>query len=231
MNPARRLADVIEFPLGTAGLVDDFGRDRELVERAHLLSRVRWDVAVGGIEHLPKRAGALIVVNTRHFALAPVFAALAIGSKSGRPVRFVGRPDVVPVGPVMQRLGGLLPLEPEIRGALRAGGLVVLGAAPPATNTSSGVVDHRLIGAAVASRVVVVPAATMSFPTRRSARVEIGPAERVPRARRGPLAELELADRIRNRLDALLDESGGLSTPADLIPFVDWLPLKIGRGR
>lgn len=230
MNPARRLADVIEFPLSTAGVVDDFGRDRELVERAVLLGRLRWDVSVGGLEHLPKRTGALIVVNSRRFALSPVLAALAISTACGRPVRFVGRPDTAPFGPLLQRLGGLLPLEPEIRGALRAGALVVLGAAPSTTNATTGVVDHRLVGAAVATRSWVVPAATISMPTRRAARVEIGPAERSPRSRRGPLAELELADRVRSRVDALLQESGGRTTPLDWFAL-DWLPLDTVRGR
>ena len=72
------------------------------------MSRLRWNVAVNGHDRLPKRGGALIVVNTRRFALAPVFAALSIGGAIGRPVRFVGRPDIAPVGPLMQRLGGLL---------------------------------------------------------------------------------------------------------------------------
>ena len=79
-------------------------------------------------DRLPKRGGALIVVNARRFALAPVFAALSIGGAVGRPVRFVGRPDIAPLGPIMQRLGGLLDRADEIAGALRGGQLVVMGA-------------------------------------------------------------------------------------------------------
>ncbi|MFZ8998290.1 MAG: hypothetical protein ACO4AY_06295 [Ilumatobacteraceae bacterium] len=225
MNPVRRLADVIEFPLGTAGVVDDLGRDRDVVERALVLGRLRWQVSVGGLEHLPKRSGALIVVNSRRFALSPILSALAIGEATGRPVRFVGRPDVAPLGPLLQRLGGLLPLEPDIRGALRAGGLVVLGAAPSATNAACGVVDHRLVGAAVATKSWVVPAAAVSFPTRRAARVELGQADRSARTRRGPLAELELADRIQDRIGGLLEASGARGTP------LDWLPLDTAWGR
>lgn len=225
MNAVRRLADVIELPLGTTGTVDDFGRDRELVERVLAVGRLRWQVSVGGLEHLPKRTGALIVVNSRRFALSPVLAALAIGEASSRSVHFVGRPDIAPVGPLLQRLGGLLPIEPEVRGALRSGGIVVLGAAPSATNASCGVVDHRLVGAAVATRSRVVPAACVSFPSRRAARVELGHADRGTRSRRGPLAELELADRVRGRIDSLLEESGARGTP------LDWLPLDVMWGR
>ncbi len=234
-NPAQRLADVVTLPARAVGgtargtihtlrtfavnAVDDWGRDPELVERATTVSRLRWDVAVGGAEHLPARSGALIVVNARRFALAPLFAALAIGEAIGRPVRFVGRPDIAPLGPLLQRLGGLLPNAAEIEGVLRAGEVVLLGAGHEATNVVSGEVDHRLVGAAVAARVRVLPAATISSPMQRAARVEIGRAVRPARNRRGPLAELELADLVEQRIDDLLAEAGGNLTGTPL----DWL--------
>jgi len=121
----------------SGGDVDDWGCDSHAVAHAFSASRLRWDVAVGGTEHLPRRGGALIVANARSLALAPLFAALAIGDAAGRPVRFVGRPDIAPIGPLLQRLGGLLPIADELEGALRAfhralkpGGVL-------------GVVDHR----------------------------------------------------------------------------------------
>lgn len=236
-NAAHRLADVVTLPTRAVGTtargamhavrtfavnaVDDWGRDPELVERVIAISRLRWDVAVGGIEHLPARAGALVVVNARRFALAPVFAALAISDVTGRPVRFVGRPDVAPLGPLLQRLGALLPVEAELEGALRAGELVVLGADHEATNEYAGAIDHRLVGAAVAAKVRVLPAATISSPATRAARVEIGREARLAKPRRGPLAELELADLVEHRIDDLLAESGGTLTGTPL----DWLSL------
>lgn len=234
-NPAQRLADVVTLPAravsGTArgtvhtlrtfavNEVDDWGRDPQLVERVTAISRLRWDVAVGGAEHVPVRAGALVVVNARRFALAPLFAALAIGDATGRAVRFVGRPDVAPIGPLLQRLGGLLPIAREIEGALRAGEIVVLGADHEATNECAGTVDHHLVGAAVATRVRVLPAATISSPTGRATRVEIGREVRATTSRRGPLAELELADLVERRIDDLLAEAGGTVTGTPL----DWL--------
>lgn len=240
-NPARQLADVITLParnLGghaagvvgtatdtvrvwTANEVDDWGRDNGFVDRVWAASRLRWNISVGGAEHIPKRKGALIVVNARRFALAPIFAALAIGAEVDRPVRFVGRPDVAPVGPAMQRLGGLLPIPREIESALRSDEIVVLGAASQNTNRTSGVVDHRIVGAAVMAKVPSIPAATVSVPLRRSARVEIGAPIRLSRKRRGPLDELETADALQGHLDALLDEFGGALTGTPL----DWLPL------
>jgi hypothetical protein len=236
VNPVKTIAGVATGPARAAGAaaagtartlrdwsggnVDDWGCDSHAVARAFAASRARWDVAVGGTEHLPRRAGALIVVNTRSLALAPVFAALAIGDAIGRTVRFVGRPDVAPIGPILQRLGGLLPIEDELEGALRAGELVLLGAAHRRDNARAGIVDHRLVGAAVAARARVVPAVTLSAPLSRAARVEIGTPVTRTRIRRGPLAELELADALQRRIDELLLEFGGPLTGTVL----DWIP-------
>jgi len=239
-NPVQQVADVITLPARsvgnqaadmattsvrtfrawTANEVDDWGRDDAFVNRVWSLSQLRWSTSVGGADRVPKRTGALIVVNARRFALAPLFAALAIGAATDRPVRFVGRPDVAPVGPMMQRLGALLPVDAEILGALHAGEVVVIGAAHEYSNRQTGLIDHRQVGAAVAAKVQVLPAATVSVPLRRNARVEIGPAVRIRKRRRGPLEELETADLVQFRIDAMLDEMGGTMTGTPL----DWLP-------
>jgi hypothetical protein len=204
----------------SGGNVDDWGCDSHAVARAVTASRLRWAVAVGGTEHLPRRGGALIVANARSLALAPVMAALAIGDVVGRPVRFVGRPDIAPLGPLMQRLGGLLPIEAELEGALRAGELVLLGAEHRRDNGRTGTIDHRLVGAAVAARVPVLPAVTLSTPFARAARVELGAPVKRTRIRRGPLAELELADALQLRIDELIMEFGGPLSGTVL----DWIP-------
>ncbi len=245
-NAAQKLADVITMPARTAGSqatsvatgtvahlrgwtnnqVDDWGRDDAFASRIWSFSHLRWATSVGGAEHVPKRAGALIVVNARRYALAPVFAALAIGAAVDRPVRFVGRPDIAPLGPMMQRLGGLLPIEAEIEGALRADQLVVLGAAHTRTNLHTGPIDHCLVGAAVAAKVRVLPAATVSVPMRRGARVEIGHPIRLSHKRRGPLEELDTADQLQVRINAVLDELEGTMTGTP----IDWLPnILVGR--
>ncbi len=204
----------------TANEVDDWGRDNAFVNRLWSASQLRWNTSVGGAEHLPERSGALIVINTRRYSLAPIFTALSIGAEVDRPVRFVGRPDVAPIGPMMQRLGALLPSESEVAGALRAGELIVLGAEHRATNQQTGLIDHRLVGAAVATKVPILPAATVSVPLRRSARVEIGRAVKLRRKRRGPLDELETADLLQIRIDDMLHEIDGTLTGTPL----DWLP-------
>lgn len=211
---ARRLG------LDGAGSVDDWGRDPQLVSTVVELSRLRWDIAIGGFERLPRRRAALVVTNARRYALAPIFTAFALTRALDRPVRFVGRPDDAPVGAFVRRIGGLLDRPEEVAGALRAGELVVMGAHPQSAPRSVGVVDHALVGAAIAAKAAIFPAATTSSPFGRMARVEIGARVMPSRKRRGPLAELETADRLRHEIELLLDEMGDISTGTRL----DWLP-------
>lgn len=200
--------------------VDDWGRDPMLVDVTVRLGRMRWNTVVGGAERLPTRAGALVVVNARRYALSPIFTALALTAATGRAVRFVGRPDIAPVGAFMRRLGGLLDRPDEVKGALRAGEVVVMGTRPELHPRRVGRVDHRLIGTAVATSTAVFPAATASTPWGRAARVEVGTVARPGRKRRGPLIELELADQVERRIQRLLDEFGGAQTGT----LLDWLP-------
>lgn len=203
------------------GMVDDWGRDPGLVRTMINASRLRWDVTVGGDQRLPRRKGALIVVSARARALAPIFSALALSEVVDRPVRFVGRPDIAPIGPFLRRIGGLLDHPDEVAGALAAGELVIMGAEHQERLRKVGRVDHALVGAALAAGVQVFPAATSSNPIGRAARLEIGAPSRSPRRRRGPLSELELADQVGRDIEALLAEMGEIRTGTPL----DWLPL------
>jgi hypothetical protein len=162
-------ATVITLPVAAGGpdawAVDDWGRDAALVRAAIHLGRLRWNVEIDGARRLPLRRAALIVASGRRFALVPIVTALALGDATGRAVRFVGRPDVAPFGPMLRRLGGLLDRADEVRGALRAGELVVIGAA-----------DQRLVAAAIETGSRVFPARTTTSPWRRRALIEIGSA-------------------------------------------------------
>ena len=231
-NAAAAVGRVLDLPLHLvdepARMVDDWGRDPGLVRNILGLAQIRWNVSVGGDQHLPRRNGALIVVNARRFALAPIFSALAISEAVDRPVRFVGRSDSAPLGPLARRIGGLLDHPDELFGALRAGELVVMGAEATMSAREVGRVRHDLVGAATAAGVHTYPAATNSTPFGRSARVEIGQATRPTRKRRGPLAELELADHLRTRITTLLAEMGDIRTGTPL----DWLPISgVGGGQ
>jgi hypothetical protein len=203
------------------GVVDDWGRDAGLVRTVIGAAHLRWDVTVGGDQRLPRRKGALIVVNARTLALAPIFSALALSEAVDRPVRFVGRPDTAPLGAFLRRIGGLLDHPDEVAGALAAGELVIMGASHDERLRKVGRVDHGLVGGALAARVQVFPAATSSNPIGRAARLEIGAPSRSPRRRRGPLSELELADQVARDIEMLLAEIGDIRTGTPL----DWLPL------
>jgi 1-acyl-sn-glycerol-3-phosphate acyltransferase len=230
------MADLIEFPRRAASAagqvvtepmrlwpvhsVDDYGRDPHLVSLLSPLARLRWDVGVSGIEHLPKKGGALLVCNSRRFALAAVYAAWALGEATGRPVRFVGRPDVAPVGAFMRRIGGLLDRPDEVRGALRNHELVIISAAGTNHSRHAGAVPHELVGAAVVTGSPVFPVATMSNAVGRTARAEVGAQVRPRRSRRGPLSEVELAEQVQHHLQRMLDGFGGVHTG---VAPIDWL--------
>lgn len=199
--------------------VDDWGRDGTLASAANRLTRIRWATTIGGAELLPKVGGAVVVINSRRFALTPWFVALNLSHEVDRPVRFVGRPDSAPAGSLARRLGGLLARPDEVAGALRDGQLLVLGASGSMNPRRVGSIDHRLIGPAVELGAPVHPAAVAVAQTSRSARIEIAPAIKPSRRRRGPLAELELANRVGDRIGQLLEEFGGTRTGTPL----DWL--------
>jgi 1-acyl-sn-glycerol-3-phosphate acyltransferase len=175
---------------------------------------------VGGLQHLPKRGGALLVTNSRRFSLSTVYSAWALSQALGRPVRFAGRPDTAPLGPLMRRVGGLLDDPEEISGALRADELVVVSAKGTRNPRHAGPVDPTLIGTAVLSGKPVFPVASMSTPFGRAARVEVGPQVRPRVKRRGPLAELELAELTQRHIQRLIDGLGGLHTG---VAPIDWL--------
>jgi hypothetical protein len=215
VQAARRMS-----PFGS-WTVDDWGRDPTLADAFTSTGRRYWSVMVGGAEKLPARGGAMVVINSRRYAFAPLMAALALTDVTGRPARFVGRPDTAPFGALARRLGGLLARPDEVNGALRSGELLVLGAQPVIHPRRVGRVDHLLVGPAVLTGAKVYPAAVASSPLRRGARVEIGRQVRPNRHRRGPLAELELADVLEREIARLLGELGGTKTGTVL----DWLPI------
>jgi len=205
----RRLARLLTAPstLLDDHAVDDWGRDPALVRMLGPLVRLRWQVAVGGADLLPRRGGGLLVTNARRWSLSSVYVAAALSEATGRVVRFAGRPDVAPVGAFMRRIGALIEHPDEVASALVNRELVVVSAAPTARVRDVGVIDPDLIGAAVIARVPVLPVASISSPFGRSARIEVTAPPR-PRRRRGPLAEVELAEHIRRHLVATLDAMG-----------------------
>lgn len=205
------VAGPISAPLAVlAGYeVDDWGRDRRIIDLIGPVQRLRWNAIIGGTEHIPVQSGALLLCNNRKWSWAPLAAALSLSAELGRPVRFAGRPDVAPVGPALRRLGGILARPDEVRGALAHGELVLVSATHTAEQRDAGAFDHRLIQPAVLERVAILPTAILIDRWRRGTRVHVGPAVRRRRLRRGPLAEVELAELAARRVQQMLDGFGG----------------------
>jgi hypothetical protein len=190
--------------------LDDWGRDTTAVQVAHGLAMLRWSVSLGGGDHVPQHGGALVVASARQFAQTVPMVAWALQRRSGRPVRFVGRPDLAPLGPFVQRLGGLR-LEPaEVSGALAHGDLVVVGTEAVRQTRRAGAVPEDLIACAWSMDLPVLPAAAVSSPFTRRARVELDAPVQPIHRRRGPLGPLELAEQVRRHLQSMLDELGGV---------------------
>ena len=223
LKAATRAGNALTLPLRAAWpvhSVDDYGRDPHLIRALTPFAQLRWSVTVGGIQHLPANKGALLVCNSRRYSLSAVYAALALSDETGRPVRFVGRPDIAPIGPFMRRIGGLLATPADVLNALSHHELVLVAAAGTSHPRNAGKVPHELIGPAVVAGLPVLPVATMSSAIGRAARVEVGPAVRPRRKRRGPLAEVELADEVQHHLQRMLDGFGGVQTG---VAPIDWL--------
>ena len=143
-------------------------------------------------------------------------------------MRFVGRSDSAPLGPLARRIGGLLDHPDELFGTLRAGELVVMGADSTMSATRGGAGSSRSRGCGHRSRRADVSGGDQQHTVRAQPRVEIGQATRPTRKRRGPLAELELADHLRSRIATLLAEMGDIRTGTPL----DWLPISgVGGGQ
>jgi 1-acyl-sn-glycerol-3-phosphate acyltransferase len=219
-DTTRSLAMAPVRPLIPAGMVDEWGRDEHVIRALSPLLRLRWNASVGGENRLPTRAGALLVTNDRRLSFSPLYVSWALAEATGRPVRFVGHPDIVPFGPAMRRLGAILRNPTEVRGALHHGELVVLAAAPTNHPRYAGTIDPALVGAAVMAGVGVFPVASMSSPLGRSTRVQVGAQVRLRTKRRGPLAEHELAEHTQRHLQRMLDELGGVQTG---MTAIDWL--------
>jgi hypothetical protein len=204
-----------------AGGVDEWGASPVAVRLARTLAGRRWQVELGGLDHLPRRGGALLVTNPRSLAMVPPMVALALGERLQRTVRFAGVLDVAPASTLLRRIGGVLALPGEVQSALTDGDLVVAGAtadeSPVAgwvrglvgADRRAGRVPVEFVAAARRAGVPVHPVAVTSSPLGRMARIEVVAAVRPRLDRRGPLAATELADRVQRRLQHRLDEITG----------------------
>ena len=64
--------------------VDEWGRDDHLVRLLWPMARLRWNVGIGGLAHLPARTGALLVTNERRWSYSPLYVAWALSHATER---------------------------------------------------------------------------------------------------------------------------------------------------
>jgi hypothetical protein len=187
--------------------VDEWGLDPDLVAAVSPLLALRWSVEVIGADVLPKRGPVLLVANCRLGWSEPFVLSRGIRLATNRFVRVAGVPDIAPVGPTLRRLGGVLARPDEIAGLLRAGEMVGLTLGRSVRRRrQAGAVRADLLAPALATGADVVPVALIGREPGRRWKVVVGPAIEHPTSR-GPLAVADLADRVRNGVQALLDEA------------------------
>lgn len=144
--------------------VDEWGLDRDLVRVVAPIGRARWIVDGDGLDHLPHDGPALLVHNLG-WGWSEVGAVSAgVHRATGRVVRFVGVPDIAPIGPALRRFGGVLDRVDEVRGLLRAGELVSAGAGREVIDRRHvGPIRPETVAPAIEAGVPVIPVAALGF--------------------------------------------------------------------
>lgn len=188
--------------------LDEWGADAQLMDTVEAVARLAIRVRVDGANLLPGVGPAVLVANRRFGVTEPLAVGLGVRRETGRRVRFLGLPDVAPVGTVLRRLGTAVNRPEELAGLLRAGHLVGIPLAwhPRLGPRRAGNLSPEAVGPAIALDAPVLPVAVVGGEFTGRWRVLIGEPVRRP-ASRGPLALAELADGARAGVQALLDEA------------------------
>lgn len=187
--------------------IDEWGADPELVDLINPLVAPFMRVTVEGAVHVPSTGPAVLVANRRIGALEPFVLVRAVRQATGRRVRFLGIPDVAPLGPVLRRFGGTINRPDELAGLLRAGHVAALPLGPYVRKPlRAGALSPEAVAPALEMDVPVLPAAVVGGEVTGRWEVIIGEPVARPKSR-GPLALAELADEARAGVQALLDEA------------------------
>lgn len=204
---ARAPVDLLRRRLNGTHTVDEWGLDADLLAMVDPLVGIRWDLRVEGADAIPSDGPVVLVVN-RHVGVSePFVVAQAVRRETGRIVRFLGVPDVAPVGPVLRRLGGALGRSDELSGLLRAGSAVVVALdRSMRSRRRAGFLPPGSMAPVLAQGAAVFPVAAVGRELGRRWTVIVG--DEVPRPPgRSPLAVAELADAARTEVQVLLDEA------------------------
>lgn len=184
--------------------IDEWGFDPDIASVTSLVTRARWSVEVIGDRWIPEIGPALVVHNTRLGLGEPLLVADALRRVSSRPVRFSGVPDVVVVGPLLRRLGGVPSGLDDLRVLLRTGELVTVGLHRELMHPfHAGPAPIGPLDVALGQGVPVLPVAISGFEPGRHRRVVIGEPI-TTRGRRGVVTARELGEAVRGAVQDLL---------------------------
>jgi hypothetical protein len=187
--------------------VDEYGEDRQLIDLLDPVVRQVLHVVVDGARFLPATGPAVLVANRRVGMLEPFVLGQGVRQATGRQPRFLGIPDVAPLGPILRRLGGAVNRPDELGGLLRAGHLATLPLGSAWRRPlRAGALAPESLAPALELDVPVIPVAMVGGELSGRWQVTIGAPVARP-ASRGPLALAELADEARAGVQALLDEA------------------------
>lgn len=187
--------------------VDPWGSEPAFVDLVVGVTAPVARVTVGGPGTLPASGPALLVANRRLGIAEPLALLRAVHQATHRHARFLGLPDVAPMGPILRRVGGAIDRPEELAGLLRDNNVVMvfLGRTfgrPP----RAGGLDAQRVAPALRLGVPVIPIAVYGGDLTGHWRVMVGePVE--PPVGRSPLALSELAQRARAGVQELLDEA------------------------
>jgi len=188
-------------------VIDEWGYDADLVDLLDPIVSLRWHVEVVAEELLPAAGPAVLVVNRRFGVSEPFVLARGVRRATGRRVRFLGIPDVAPLGPFLRRVGGAVARPDELASLLRAGHLCVLPLRRDLMQRRvAGALAPEALGPALELGVPVIPVALVGRELVGRWQVLVGEPLPPPPGP-GPLALAELAEAAHDSVQGLLDEA------------------------
>lgn len=183
--------------------VDPWGLDRDVVDAAAPLARLRWSIELSG---RPVPEGPAVIVFSQRFGLSePTIVAEALRRSTGRHLRIVGLPDVPVLGPTLRRFGSVLDHPEEVASLLREGALIGVPLGLELRHRHrAGPLAPDSLASVVATGVPVIPVVAVGREVGRTWRVVVGEAL-PPVEGDHPLSLVTLAEDAQAAVQSLLD--------------------------
>jgi hypothetical protein len=183
--------------------VDPWGLDRDVVDAAAPLARLRWSIELSG---RPVPEGPAVIVFSQRFGLSePTIVAEALRRSTGRHLRIVGLPDVPVLGPTLRRFGSVLDHPEEVASLLREGALIGVPLGLELRHRHrAGPLAPDSLASVVTTGVPVIPVVAVGREVGRTWRVVVGEAL-PPVEGDHPLSLVTLAEDAQAAVQSLLD--------------------------